>query len=289
MRISVTATISFVVIIFIFALVYSIAGYQAMPEWVLQFTFYAFMTAVFGFIFGIFLLLVRDYLRERKIEKIEKMKSLQSLKKEYERCAWSIENSIEKNVEKNKKASLKAGLQDSWIVGDAKISEELRIQVQEFNEKCKEYNMFRKISEPYIINTIEIEVKRMFPKTIKKSDGVQTMLCSDFLMARYFNGENVTTNWFRETHPRALQNITKEIDKSERGDLDVFFNDVNNRFQKNEVLLRFRKEKKGLIEHSKETIRNFQTEINSLNEKLKRYSNLRFETLESSSEDELYE
>lgn len=234
-----------------------------------------------GALFAALLVIVEAYQAYHKYvvpKKEAKMlfakEKLVSLKNEYERCVTSIKKNIEENIEKNVNASLKAGLQDSWIVGDAKISEELRRQVQVFNEKCKEYNLFRKLSEPFIMKTIDGEVGRVFPKTLKKSDEVQTMLIYDFLVARYFNGEKVTTNWFRETHPKELKRITKEVDESERGDLDIFFRNLNYEFQKSKVLLRFRKEKRELIKHGKETIKALQRQVESIDKQLEKYSNL---------------
>ena len=140
-----------------------------------------------GALFAFGLLIVESYQAYHKyvVPKKEKKRlfereKLVSLKNEYGRCVMSIKKNIEENIEKNENASLEASLQDSWVVGDAKISEELRRQVQVFNKKCKEYNFFRKLSEPFIVKTIEREVKRVFPKTLKKSDEVQTMLISDF-------------------------------------------------------------------------------------------------------------
>jgi len=235
------------------------------------------IVATIGAIASIILTIIEFYARiynpSKKQSKQKEKKSIKSLKTEYERCAWAISNNLDKYVKMNAMTEFEASFQGSWVKGDAKISEELKSQVQKYNEKLKEYNMFRKFSEPLIMGIIEKEVRKIFLKTRKKSDAVEAMLCSDFLMARYFNGEKVTTTWFREEHPRALNNITKEIDESERDDIDLFFNHVNDELQKNEVLVRFRKEKKELIELGQAILKDLE-EGKDLQKKLEEYKDI---------------
>jgi len=255
------------------------------PLWTLQFTFYAFMTAFFGFMFTI----IRDYLNEREAKRFDEKKALESLKNEYERCAWAINNNIEKSIEKNELTNFKAQVSQSWVKGNAKISEEIERQVQEYNEKLELYDVLCRASKPQIKSIIEKRVKEKFPNTLKKKVRLDKLLQRDYVMARYFDGEKVTDSWFRQEHPQGLKEIIKVLDETEKDELDTLFRELNG-FVKNDVVLqRFIKEKKELIKHGKKTIENLQTEINSLNEKLKRYSNLRLETLEFPSEDEPYE
>ena len=86
---------------------------------------------------------------------------------------------------------------------------------------------------------------------------------------------SVTDNWLRDEYPIELKKITKEIDESERSELDVLFNEVNNEFEKDNVLQRFRKEKVKLIAHGQETIKALQREVKSIDKQLEKYSNLR--------------
>lgn len=230
--------------------------------------------AIASIIFTIVELYVRVYSPRTETKRLREMEAMESLKNEYSRCVSSIKSSIEKHVEKNEKASLEASLQDSWVVGDMKVPEELRKQVQEFNEKCKDYNLFLRISERFIIEAIEKKIKRMFHKTLKKYEEFPAILCADFLMERYSNGEKVTANWLREEHPIPLKNITKDIDETEMHELDIFFNEVNKDFKKEEILQRFRKEKSKLMRHGEETVKTLQKEVDSLNKKLEKYGNL---------------
>lgn len=275
-RVFLIGLISLIIVVIFYSL-YNYMSQLETPLWVIQYTFYAFMTAIFGFIFlGILAPLIRDYLKEAKVKKIEEKKALESLKKEYERCAWSIKNNIEKDIEKNELTTFEARLYNSEVSEKVKVSEELKRQVQEYAEKCKLYTVLRMSSEWFIKSTIEAEVKRKFPKTLKKPYELDSILLqSNFLMARYLNGEKVNESWFKGTQPIALKNMIKNIDESERSELDTFFLEINNEFEKNSVLQRFRKEKEELIKHGRETIANLQKEIGSINEQLNKYSNLR--------------
>lgn len=180
-------TISFVLTIGS-TLLYSFLRQTETPIWIIQYTFYGFMTALFGFVFGLLGLLAHGYLEERKMKKIEDKKALESLKQEYVRCAWSIENNIEKYIEKNESTDFEALLHKPYEY-DVEISEELKRQVQEHNEKVELYNILRGASTSLIAETIETETQRNFPKTLKKLDEFYVPLLSDFLVARYFNGK----------------------------------------------------------------------------------------------------
>ena len=251
--------------------VYSIAIFQGLPEWVLQYTFYAFMTALLTFIFTILVIQVGDIRKVNKLKQIEKRNSLESLKKEYARCVQNIENNIEENIRKNKIANTQAGLYDQWVTGDEKISEEFKKQVQEFNRKCEDYITNLKLSEQSIRNTIEKEIKRIFPKTREKSDELNIILESDFFMKIWFVGDMVNTNWLRITHPRILQNISKEIDETERDNIDLFFKHIRDELEKDRVLLRFRKEIGELVIFGKKIVGALQKEIDSINKQLENY------------------
>ena len=251
--------------------VYSIAMYQGLPEWVLQYTFYALMTALLTFIFTILVIQVGDIRKVNKLKQIEKRNSLESLKKEYARCVQNIENNIEENIRRNKIANTQAGLYDQWVTGDEKISEEYKKQVQEFNSKCEDYNTDINLSEQSIRNTIEKEIKRIFPKTREKSDELQIILESDFYMKMWFVGDMVNTNWLRITHPKILQNTSKEIDETERDNIDLFFKHIHDEFEKDRVLLRFRKEIDELIIFGKKIVGALQKEIDSINKQLENY------------------
>lgn len=136
------------------------------PIWVIQYTFYGFVTALFGFVFGLLGLLAHGYLEERKMKKIEDKKALESLKEEYVGCAWSIENNIEKYIEKNESTDFEARLHKRYEY-EVEISEELKRQVQEYNEKVELYNLLRGASESLIVKTVETETRKNFPKTLK--------------------------------------------------------------------------------------------------------------------------
>ena len=231
--------------------------------------------AIASILFIIVELYVRVYSPRTETKRLGEKEALESLKSEYERCAWSIENNIEKYVEKNELTNFKAQLSESWIVGKAKISDESIRQVQEYNEKLELYDVLCRASKTQIKSIVEKRVKERFPNTLKKRVQLDKLLQSDFLMARYFDGEKVTDSWLKEEHPTRLKEIIKGLDESEKDELDTLFRELNNGIKRDIILQRCRKEKKGLIKHGQETIKALQREIESLEKKLKKYSYLR--------------
>jgi hypothetical protein len=280
------ATWAFVVVIVLLVLflIFSYSKYLTIPEWMLPNIFFAFMTALFGFLFAIGGLYLRDYLEIGKMKKVQKLNALEALKREYSRCKWAIANSLEMYVEKNQMANfveLSVNVED---VGEIKISEQLQKEIQEYNEKIQDYNIFLKASENHIRNSVETKVKRMFKKTLNRGCELNVTLCSDFFMTKYFNGEIVTCNLLRDTEPIMLKNITKDVDESERYELDVFFKEVNDEFQKEDILLRFRKQREAVIGHGKRIAENLQKEISLIDKEMKKHDYLRVdEQIEESS------
>jgi len=275
MKISFASVISLIAIVILF-IVYTYLSQEEVQLWMLQTIVYAFMTAIFGFIFlGILAPLTRERLKEAKLKKIDEKKALESLKTEYERCVWSIKNNIEKYVEKNElNFTFKVRLHESSIFGKAKISEELKRQVREYNDRYELYNVLLRASKYPIESVIEGKIRQLFPKTLNKSVPLNELLQVDYLMARYFSGEKVTESWFKEVHPKAFKDIARNIDKSEKDELDILFHKLNDDFKRDVVLQRFRKEKEDLIKHGQETINALQKEIDSLKEQLEEYRNL---------------
>lgn len=271
------ASVGFVITLVAFVLVYSLVSQQAVPEWMLQYTFYAFMTAIFGFIFlGILAPLFKQYLEERKTRREDEIATLELLRGEYGRCAWSINSNLDKCVKKNEKTDFVARLEARNDFGeDLELSEELKEQIKGYNEKCNDYNIFLKMSERAIRELTEKRIEQMFPKTLKRYTELPTVLNADLFMERYLNGEKVTANWLRDTHPVVLKNITKEIDETEKHELDIYFNEINNLLKKDEVLQRFIKAKEGLIEYGQNTIKSLQEEAKALGKQLQKNRHLR--------------
>jgi hypothetical protein len=268
--------IVFIIVVVVLYSVYNYLTHLEVPLWMIQFTFYAFMTAFFGFIFGILALLIRDHLEGRKMKKIEKKGTLESLKAEYDTCAWSIQNNIERYIEKNEMTDFVARLEARDDFGEEiEVPKQLKKQVQGYNEKSKDYNLFLRMSKHTINEVTEKRVLQMFPKTRKRSDGLSTLLNSGSFMERYLNGEKVTATWLKDTHPVILKNITKEIDETERHELDIYFNEINTMFEKEEVLQRFIKAKEELIKYGQETMKVLKKESEALDRQLQQYTHLR--------------
>jgi len=270
-----------VIAIIVFYVVYHFISQLETPLWVLQYTFYAFMTAIFGFIFvGILPTLIRDYSKERKMKKIEEKKVLESFRDEFERCAWSIEENIKNGIEKNVFTDFHAGLYcGSSVLEKMKICEDLKKQVDQYAEKSTLYNVLRMSSMCIIGTIITTWVNEKFPKTLKKPHPLDKMILqSDVLMFRYFNGEKVNESWFKDTHPTQFKNIFKDVDDSEKDEGDEvnnFFLSINDEIERNQVLKRYRKEKEELIKHGKETVAKLRKQRESVNERLKKYIGLR--------------
>jgi len=241
--------------------------------------------AIASIIFTITELYVRVYLPKKQTERLSEKKALESLKTEYERCAWSIENNIEKCVEKNELTNFKANLSQSWVVGKAEISEELKRQVQEYNEKLELYDVLCRASRNQIKSIIGKKVRDKFPKTLKKPVQLDNMLQHDYLLTRYFNGEKVTDNWLKEEHSKQRKQIIEALDETEIDEFDSLLQELNNELGNDVILQGYRKEKKGLMEHGKKATKNLKIEISSLNEKLKKYSNLRYEKPEQNTKE----
>ena len=276
MRFSIKAffiSLFILLLVLVFFSAYSYFVQLEVPLWIFQYTFYAFMTAIFGFIFlGILAPLVRERLEIGKKRKLKKRDALIALKNEYSRCQWSIKNNIEEYVEKNMSTGFTASLSNTDEMGEIKVSTELQERTKKYNEELGDYNFLRKVSQGYIENSIEKKVRRMFPKTLEKNN--ELLLTADFFMQKYFNGETVTCNWLRDTEPQILKNISRDIDESEKYELDFLFNEINNEFKKEEILLRFRKQKEVIKELGKNIMSGIQKEILSIEEQLKEYDYL---------------
>jgi hypothetical protein len=269
-----------------FFLIYNYLTQLEAPLWMIQYTFYALMTAIFGFMFlGILAPLVRERLETAKMKKLEDKESLEALRSVYSNCAFSIELNIKVTVEKNMPSNFTASLYKSPEIGDLTICEELEKQVQEFNRRLELYTVLRTASVRSIVSVIGMKIGQRFPKSLNNHVQIKNWLTQDdFLMSRYLNGEKVTESLFKDSKPQELKQIVKCIDESERDSLDVFFLELNSEFENDEVLQRFRKEKEGLLKCSKETMANLKKEADSINEQLKKYSDLRTSEPEKKSQ-----
>lgn len=234
------------------------------------------MTAIFGFIFlGILAPYVRDRIETDKTKKLRERDALTALKKEYERCQWSINNNLSQCIEKNERTDFNAQLSNTIDMGQKRVNEVLQKEVQEYNTKLRDYNIFRKASEVYIRESIEKKVNGMFPNTQKNAANLDVILLDAFFMPKYLNGEPVTCNWLKDKFPIILKNINKDIIESERNELDVLFSEINTEFQEEEILLRYRKQKEAIKEQGKELVAALQNEIPPIDKKLQKYEYLR--------------
>jgi hypothetical protein len=209
------------------------------------------------------------------MKKSRKLETLEALKAEYSRCKWSVENSIEKYLDKNEMTGFVARLNGIPEMGELRISEELQKEIQEYNKELRRYNLFRKASDSFIRTTIEHKSRNMFKKTLMKNNEWNAILCTDFFMAKYFRGENVTCNRLRDNEPLVLRNITKEIDESEKHELDIMFKEINDIFQEEDTLKIFREQKATIKDHGKKITENLLKEISLVDQQLRKYDYLK--------------
>jgi hypothetical protein len=277
LKVSIEGLIIALVALGLVVLVYSIYSYVVqleVPLWMLQYTFYAFMTAIFGFIFlGILAPYVRDRMETGKTKKLSKRDELTALKQEYERFQWYI-NNISIFMERNERIDPNAQLNNTIDMGQNRVDEALQREVKEYNKRLGDYNIFRKASEGYIRESIEKKVNRMFPISQKNGVNLEEKLLDGTFMQKYFNGEPVTCNWLRDKFPIVLNNINKDIVESERYELDILFSEINTEFQKEEILLRYRQQKEAIKEHGRALVTPLQNEIPTINRKLRKYDYL---------------
>ena len=279
MRISIRVFfISFfaLLLVVVFYGAYSYFVQLEVPLWILQYTFYAFMTAIFGFIFlGILAPLIRDRLETGKMKKVKTRSKLMALKDAYSGFQSHLDKIFEKSVNKNQLVKYTVDLSDTPDMGELRVSEALQRDIQRYNEELMDYNIFLKASDGYIKSSIEKKVRRMFPKTLEQGIELDNLLLADFFMSMYLNREPVTCNWLRDTQPILLRNINKQIDDAEKYELDVLFNEINNEFEKEEILLRLEKQMNLVTGHRMKIAENLKKEIGLLDKKLEKYDYLR--------------
>jgi hypothetical protein len=264
----------FIAILLILSVLVNFSKYLTVPEWMLPYTFYALMTAIFGFVFWVAKEYMRDNLDIRKKKELKRIQVLKELKKEYERCNFSVQSNLGQYIDKNKTTDFAARLYESSDVGDLKFPEALKKEIEKYNDEIRDYNIFLKASDSFIRDNIEKNVRRMFRKTLEKNNELHVVLCNPFLLERFLDGEPVTRNWLNETNPIMLKNIIKDIDESERIELDVLFNEINNSFRTEEILNRFRQQKHTIRELANKIAEQIQKEISSLDVRLQKYDYL---------------
>lgn len=144
----------------------------------------------------------------------------------------------------------------------------------EFQEKGEEYDEiydrcidWKEACKDVITVRLQELSCEYLPKTCKEHDFVGSVN-NDELRNRYMNAEEVTKHLIEKEYPTGLYATIMEnlIDKENK--LDLFFLKLNETFQKNAVLERFRKEKKKLVDLAHSILKDLKKEEEKLQNEL---------------------
>jgi len=228
--------------------------------WLLQTIIYAILTGVIApFAYKY----ISDIFEKRKLRRLEEKQALEKEKNLYEKCVWQI------------KQSIKRILKNEWSyysdIGVSGLSPELEKKVEEYNknyERCRDWFKACNI-------TIKFEsrarIRDKFPKTAQTYPALYECLLQDTIIDRYIKGEKVTSTWIKEDSPKIYINMMKELEQNkEDGELDTFFKEINIFFENEDILKRFRAEKKELIEYGNKITNELNAEIEILKQKLEK-------------------
>jgi hypothetical protein len=235
-------------------------GEMGIPSWILPYSFYAFLTAFFGFIFRIVTFRIRDYRESRKMNVQRRITDICLRKTACETSINEIRNCINRvNAEDYPLISL--------ITIQPNLSMELQGKVKEFKEHyelCRDLHIAAEYVIPQIIQGI---IKSDLPETFKTGYDLASYLKASKLIKRYINGEEVNVTWLKNNEPQLLAGILANLKDSET-QLDMFFLSLNNSFKSIAVLNRYRIEKKKLVEFGEQIIDYLKSELKSLDEEL---------------------
>ena len=140
---------------------------------------------------------------------------------------------------------------------------------QEFSVKAKEYiENYQRLqdwlgaSKLAVKYEIETHVKSDLPTT-RKEYHLDSVIEGDHILPFFIRGQRINKRWIEENHPKIYKDILKHL-KEEETALDIFFLNLNRDLENNNILKRFRKEKKRLIQFGKKLMEDLDREIQRL-------------------------
>ncbi|MEM2972432.1 MAG: hypothetical protein QW270_08465 [Candidatus Bathyarchaeia archaeon] len=254
-------TILFLILAVFYQVYTAYLSEMEMPSWILQYSFYAFLTAFLGFIFGIATLMIRNYVQKREIRQQKRKEDLKLKINAYEKSISEIKNFINQLESKSSASPINIRTE---------LSLESQKKLEEFNQHCELYRDWLLAVEYIIPEILQRLIRSELPQTAKSGYALDSDLQECELLKRYMAGEEVNVTWLKGNKPRLLDNILKNLKDSE-SQLDTFFIVLNNEFKNNRVLKRYREEKKALMELGNLILDNFKRELESLQKEISRF------------------
>lgn len=199
---------------------------------------------------------IDPYLERKKRERSEKKKELEAKIQGLISCKNSIDFSIRNRVLSNEVDKY------SCDVFSYKIPQEFYAKTEEYIENYQRLQDWLRASRLAVKYEIETHVKSDLPTT-RKEYHLDSVLEGDQIMPFFLGEQRVNKRWIEENHPKVYKDIIKHL-KEEETKLDEFFLNLNRALENNNVLKRFRKEKKALVEFGKKLMEELDSEIHRL-------------------------
>lgn len=228
---------------------------------------------VFGVVISFGILIITYYrwvhLPRSETKRIRLLREKEELEEKLSICKdsfGSLERSLKNFVIKNK-------FQRGFGAYTESLSSDLQERIEKYNEIFDRCVDWETASKDVIALRLQELTQEYLPKTRKERDLIG-LLNVDELTQRYLKGEDVTKRWIEKEYPTGLYEDLIENLKDKETKLDLFFRNLNKTFQKNEVLERFRKEKKSLIEFGQTIIKDLKEEEKKLEKELEKYKDI---------------
>jgi|Deesub1362A_J573_1020465.scaffolds.fasta_scaffold00150_50 hypothetical protein len=204
-----------------------------------------------------------EYIENKKRRMLAKKEELKEKLSSYQNSVEVLERSLKEYVVTNK-------FERGYGAGAWNFSSDLRERIKKYNEIYDRCVDWKKASQAVITLHLQKLSRKYLPKTYKEYDLVSVLNNTNELMQRYLNGEEVTKHWLEKKYPTGLYDTLIENLKDKETKLDLFFLKLNETFQEEPVLNRFRKEKKELIQLGSALLTDLKKEEETLEKALKK-------------------
>ena len=226
-----------------------------------------------GALFAALLVIVETYQAYNKYIVPKKEEKRASIKIElmgklgnYRYSRSGLERSLKDYVMTNK-------FTEGFHVYTRDLSSDFEERIEEWNgiyARCVDWKV---ASELVITIRLQELTREYLPTTCKHHADLLISLNSDDFKQRYFEGKEVAKRWIEKNYPKFYERIMKHL-KEKESKLDLFFLRLNETFQKDQVLTRFRKEKNELIELGQTILADLKLEEEKLRRELELYKDI---------------
>lgn len=203
---------------------------------------------------------------KKEKKRLSEKRKLEEKLSSYQDSFGNLERSLKNFVMKNK---FERGF-GAYTKG---LSSDFEERIEKYNEIFDRCVDWKKACKDVITIHLHELSRKHLPKTCKEYDLV-SLLNVDNLTQRYLNGEEVTKRWIEKEYPTGLYEVLMENLKDKETKLDLFFLNLNETFEKNEVLERFKNEKKTLIELGHAILKDLKEEEKKLRKELEKYKDI---------------